>query len=136
MTCGVFAVLADDDLESLCRLMDGWRVRHAPVVDEHNVLIGLVSERDLLRNTLLGHPGAPAEAITAELRARPVSGVMQPWPVVAHPEERIDAVAGRMYGAGIECLPVVDEATRLVGVITEADFVRWFAEQAEGRPAA
>jgi CBS domain-containing protein len=136
MTCGVFAVLPDDDLDSLHRLMDGWRVRHAPVVDEQNVLIGLVSERDLLRNTLLGHPGAPADAVAAELRTLPVAGLMQVWPLVAYPDESIDAAAGRMLDAGVDCLPVVDAETRLVGIITEADFVRWFAQHDALGPAS
>ena len=127
MTSGVFAVLPDDDLGSVRRLMDGWQVRHAPVVDESNVLVGLVSDRDLLRHTLLGHPGAPSDAVDAELSLLDVAAVMHEHPVVAYPDEPIDLAAGKMITGGLDCLPVVDGACRLVGMLTEADFVSWLA---------
>ncbi len=50
MTEKTFALRADDDIQALRDLMNEKDVRHVPVVDEQRNLIGLVSQRDLLRH--------------------------------------------------------------------------------------
>jgi CBS domain-containing protein len=127
MTRGVFAVLPHDDLATVRRLMWAWQVRHAPVVDESNVVVGLVSDRDLMRQTLLGHPGVSEQAVEEQLRALTVRAVMQPRPMLAEEDEPIADVAGNMLRLRVDGALVVDEAMRLTGILTEADFVRWFA---------
>src|SRR6187402_1818342 len=66
MTEGVFAIGVDDNLETIRTLMEERNIRHAPVVGYGGVLLGLVTHRDLLRNTLRSHalpPQAQAEAM-------------------------------------------------------------------------
>ena len=50
MTDQIFALRADDDIQMARDLTDERNVRHVPVVDEDRNLVGLVSERDLLRS--------------------------------------------------------------------------------------
>jgi CBS domain-containing protein len=45
-------------------------------------------------------------------------------PVVVRDDAALDQVVGRMIGGRVGCLPVVDAAGRLVGIVTEGDFLR------------
>ena len=126
MTQGVFAVGVEDDLETVTNLMDDRNIRHAPVVDAAGNLVGLVTQRDLLRTGLGGQGQLPPEA---ERHARlhiHVGEIMIPDVVTARPDQDIRDAARIMLDNKFGCLPVV-EGQRLVGIVTESDFVRLMA---------
>jgi len=126
MTPGVFAVGVEDDLETVTNLMDDRNIRHAPVVDSAGNLVGLVTQRDLLRTGLGGRGQLPPEA---ERQARlhvNVGEIMIPDVVTARPDQDIRDAARIMLDNKFGCLPVV-ENQRLVGIVTESDFVRLMA---------
>lgn len=135
MTSGVFAVLPDDDLLELSDLMRGWQVRHAPVVDESAAVVGIVSLRDLLRETSLGRKGVAEEEQREELARLRVKNVMSVHVEVVTPDESIAASARRIFEGKLGCLVVVDERMRLQGILTESDFVRHLSASAEPLPA-
>jgi CBS domain-containing membrane protein len=126
MTGGVFAVRRDDDLRTVSDLMDDRRIRHAPVVDDQGGLIGLVTQRDLFRNALRGQSGLPPEVERAALTSLTAGEIMVRKVVTAGPDQDIRDAARVMLDNKFGCLPVV-EAGRLVGIVTEADFVRLLA---------
>jgi CBS domain-containing protein len=104
-------------------LMRVARVRQLPVQDE-GLLVGLVDHHELLawvleRTRSDGHD-AFLDAIC--------DATMDPRPPRAHPHEALGTAALRMIGAGIGCLPVVDEAGRMVGLLVESDLLRSFYE--------
>ena len=126
MTPGVFVVGLEDDLETVTNLMDDRNIRHAPVVDSAGNLVGLVPQRDLLRTGLGGQGQLPPEA---ERQARlhvNVGEIMIPDVVTARPEQDIRDAARIMLENKFGCLPVVEDH-RLVGIVTESDFVRLMA---------
>lgn len=126
MTQGVFVVNVDDDLETVTNLMDDRNIRHAPVVDGAGNLVGLVTQRDLLRTGLSGQGQLPPEA---ERQARLhviVSEIMNPDVVTARPDQDIRDAARIMLENKFGCLPVIEDH-RLVGIVTESDFVRLMA---------
>lgn len=129
MTTGVFAVLPDDALTDLHRLMEGWRVRHAPVVDESKTVVGIVSQRDLLAKTLVGCEGVSAEDLARHLEGIRVQEVMSSWVDTVAPEDDLGDAARRIFDTKHGCLVVTDEHMRLQGILTESDFVRYFAEK-------
>jgi CBS domain-containing membrane protein len=129
MTTNVFAVLPDDRLSALQRLIDGWCVRHAPVVDEAGTVVGVVSQRDLLARTAVGRKGATPEEIAADLDVLRVQDVMSTHVETASPDDDAGAAARRIFDGKRGCLVVTDERLRLRGILTESDFVRWFAER-------
>jgi CBS domain-containing membrane protein len=125
MTRGVYAVRVDDNLETVRTLLDGRNIRHAPVVSPDGVLLGLVTQRDLLRNTLRSEalpPHAQAEA----MQLTTAGEIMTPNPVTVEPGLDIREAARIMLAKKYGCLPVVEE-DRLVGILTESDFVRFLA---------
>jgi CBS domain-containing protein len=125
MTEGVFAVDANDDLATVSDLMDARGIRHAPVVAGGR-LVGLISHRDLLRYALKGQVGASPEIErAAQLRLR-AEEIMTRDVVTVGPEQDIREAARIMLEGKFGCLPVVENA-RLVGILTESDFVRFLA---------
>lgn len=104
------------------------RIRHLVVVDEgapHRVA-GVLSQRDLFLGALaraLGYGSAGARKV---LETVPVKEVMATDPITIAPDAPLSKAANRMLSHRIGCLPVVDEG-RLVGILTESDFVRLVA---------
>ncbi|RMH15687.1 MAG: CBS domain-containing protein [Acidobacteria bacterium] len=126
MTRDVVAVGPAESLATLRDVMLAQRVRHMPVVDPAGRLIGLVSQRDLLRNQLVEQAATPDAVERAVLERLAVSDLMGTSLVWAEPDDDIRDAAQRMLDHQYGCLPVVEEG-RLVGILTESDFVRLFA---------
>ncbi len=61
-------------------------------------------------------------------RAVPVSEVMTPEPMSIRPNTGLAAAARMMLERKFGCLPVCEEDGTLVGIVTEADFVRFAAD--------
>ena len=98
------------ELDELC---GQYRVSGLPVVDEDRVLLGIVTNRDLLF--------LPLEAYPITL----VHQVMTPMPLVTAREGITrDEAAALLALHKIEKLPLVDAAGRLTGLITVKDFVK------------
>ncbi len=97
-----------------------------PVVDDENRLIGLLSERELLRH-LLSHylpraSGQPSGPPTAAIR-RTVRDVMTRQVLCVSPHQPLAEVASLMLNKDVERVPVVRDGT-LVGFLTRGDIVR------------
>jgi CBS domain-containing protein len=88
------------------------------LVCEGEQMVGILTERDLMRRVL-----APGKALT-----HPVSECMTRNPVVVHRKEPIAAAVRRMEEGGYRHLPVVDEAERLVGVLSVKQIVHYLLE--------
>ncbi len=114
-----------DTLSTVEDIMTLGRMRHMPVV-HGGKLVGVVSERDLLRASLSNLSGIDDGRRRAFLHGVEIARVMSAPPVVVNPDESVEAAARLMAEKKIGCLPVV-ENDRLLGLITETDLLRCFA---------
>jgi CBS domain-containing membrane protein len=128
MTEKVHTLTPKDDLASLYDLMDSLRVRHVPIVDSEGEIVGLVTDRDLSRSALGAVADLPLSVERDILRRRRVRDIMATEPDVIEADARLKEAAGMLLENKVGCLPVV-EGLRLVGILTEADFVRDFLER-------
>lgn len=122
MTENVATVQSQDDLTVVYDLMDSRRIRHLPVVDQGE-LVGLVTQRDLLRGALGEAGGLPMSAQRAMLSSIRVEAVMVSEPTTVEAETALREAGELLLENKLGCLPVV-EGQELVGILTESDFVR------------
>jgi CBS domain-containing membrane protein len=125
MTDNVFTLSPKDDLVALYDLMDSHRVRHVPIVDREGDVVGLVTLRDLFRGALGSMDELPLSVEREMLRRRRVRDIMQSEPDTIEAETSLVEAAQMLLENKVGCLLVV-EGMRLVGILTEADFVRDF----------
>ena len=92
------------------KIMQEYRIGGIPIVDDHDVLIGIVTNRDLRFEKNEGRP--LMEVMTSEHIVTASEGIS-----MAEAEEVLQAHK-------IEKLPVVDEANKLIGLITFRDITR------------
>ena len=90
------------------------RFRHLLVVGTDQRLIGVISERNMLR-FLTQHPQSA--------HAR-VNEVMQPQAVAVRPHTLLSAAVTTLLEHRINCLPVVDETGCVCGIVTATDLLR------------
>jgi CBS domain-containing protein len=135
MTRKVITCNENDTLAKLEEGMLAFRVRHLPVVDGDR-LVGLVSHRDLARATPSPLIGDVRNA-SAEVGKRRAKEIMRTELVTVRPDEPLSRAAQRMWEGKIGCLPVIDEERNLLGILTQADFLRLAIRMLDARsPAA
>jgi CBS domain-containing membrane protein len=111
-----------DSLDLAQHLMQAGRIRHIPVVDGEQRLIGLVTHRKLLA-AWIGH-GDPMHERPGEIaREIPVDMLMETDVLTTTPDAPAAKAARLIETRRIGCLPVLEKG-KLVGIVTEADFVR------------
>ena len=118
MTPDPVTVRPTTSLGEVWKTMTERRFRHMLVSDESNVLLGLVSQRDLL---------AAAHSAGIQVDSddhRPISEFMQRSVTTVRPECCAAEAARHMLSSKHSCLPVVNDDGALVGILTEADFLR------------
>ena len=116
-------VSESDTLSTVEDIMTLGRVRHMPVV-HGGKLVGVVSERDLLRASLSNLSGIDDGRRRAFLHGVEIARVMSAPPVVVHPEESVEAAAHLMAENKIRRVPVIDDRGHPVGMISFHDIVR------------
>ncbi len=105
------------------------RIRHLPVVDDDGQrLVGIVSQRDLFRSALAQALGYGKHAQRKILETLSVKDVMTNDVVTASPDTPLIEAARLLSERKIGCLPVVEDG-RLVGILTEGDFVALIARR-------
>jgi CBS domain-containing protein len=122
MTQRVYRVSPDDPLEEVMKLVKQHHLRAIPVVDEERSVLGMVTDRDLLRHFLpaVQRPGDhPPEA----LRAVRVRDVMTRSVICLSEDQALAEVATLMSSKDLERLPVTSEG-RLTGFLTRGDILR------------
>ena len=104
-------------------LWDAWQMlfvsglRHIAVIDADGAFVGILSDRMILAN-------APLTAET--LSARTVGELLSTIPSVRLTPEASPVDAARvMSERSLEAIAVLDLRSKLVGIVTESDLVRW-----------
>jgi CBS domain-containing membrane protein len=132
MTTDVITLNEDDNLDLAQMEMSLARIRHLPVVRQGR-LVGLVTHRDIV--------GAMCSVIadidTAQqhmlLKQVSVMKIMSRDVKTIEPERTVTDAAKLLLESKFGCLPVVADGDRLVGIVTEADFVELAVQILESR---
>ena len=102
------------------------------VVDEKNLLVGVVSRKDLLK--LATHNTSEMKTIPVVVAMTPLSKI-----IMAYPDMPVSTAARRVIDNQVDSLPVVKCVNKkkksylVVGRITKTNFTQLFVDIAEGR---
>ncbi len=110
MSSSVLSMRESDLISQVAREMTLAAVRHMPVVDAHNRLVGLASSHDIV--AALERGGDPM-----------VRSIMTKQVVSVTPDTPAHEAVALMIERRIHALPVLDEGDVLVGIITATDFL-------------
>lgn len=125
MTISVVAATADASFTDLAAMLRAHRVSGFPVVDGEGIVVGVISESDLLASQASSKPRRkrPGGLTAADLMTWP--------PVTVGPDELASRAARLMYKRKVRRLPVVDHRGHLVGIVTRADLLSAFTRPDE-----
>jgi CBS-domain-containing membrane protein len=117
MTTHVVAVGPDASYREMTTVLRAHRVSGLPVVDTDGIVVGVVSETDLLTKR------AKAGRTAADLMTRPA--------VTTSPDELVSSLARMMSRRKLRRVPVVESRGRLVGIVCRSDVLSVFSRPDE-----
>lgn len=125
MTSPIRSVTLDHFLKDVKDIFDNYDIRHLIVIEE-GALIGIVSERDLLRNI---SPYLSSHIFTtrdlASLNQR-VIHIVTRNPQFLNLQASVDDAITLFNSVRIGCIPIVDQDQMPVGIVTRGDIIRNF----------
>lgn len=132
MSSPVVTVTPETSFKDAVRTLRRKRVSGLPVVDQDGRLVGIVSEGDLLNKVEKRDPDAYVleskrdRLDRARATALDVASVMSTEVTSVRPDFPIALAAREMHSRGFKRLPVVDEAGKLVGIVSRGDLLKVF----------
>ncbi|MEM0027138.1 MAG: CBS domain-containing protein [Ignisphaera sp.] len=120
MKTEVITANAEASIRDVARIMSEKNIGSILIVDNSNRIIGIFTERDLVRVVALG----------IDLNT-PIKNVMTTNVISAYLSDSIATIAIKMLEKGIRHMPVVDEHNRVVGVVSIRDVLRAYAAGCE-----
>ena len=118
----VFAVAPEDTVLTVARTMTQHRIGAALVRDPQGAILGIISERDIVRG-MAGHGPGTSLVPAAQLMTRDL--------VTVSPRTLVTEALALMTQHRVRHLPVLDEAGRLVGLVSIGDLVKARIDEAE-----
>jgi CBS domain-containing membrane protein len=110
----------EDSLDIAEDVMMLGRIRHLPVVDRDSRLVGLVTQRDLLKASVASVLELGQESERHWLASVPVRMVMARQLTTVKPTADVSTAVELMLQRKIGCIPVVEDG-KLAGMLTESD---------------
>jgi CBS domain-containing membrane protein len=120
------------ELQSAWDLLHKHRLTALPVLDRARRVIGIITKADFIEHANLGNDEGLAQRLARLLRpalqshsAKPevVGQIMRKDVRLAAADQPIVELVPYMSDAGLHSIPVVDDARRLVGMITQSDMI-------------
>jgi len=133
MTADAATATARTRFKDLADIMVREGITGVPVLGRRGEVVGLVSETDLLIKEEL-RPDQPEEperhhyrrALRAKAAAETAGEVMTTHPVTVRPDATVAEAARLMDRQHANCLPVTDEAGKLLGTVGPRDLLKVF----------
>jgi len=110
MSTAVMTAEASETIKEAHADMQVGVFRHLPVLDERRRLVGMLSDRDVLRVVGAKRNGRVADIMTREV-------------ITIRPETPAHEAAQLMIDLKIGSVAVVDETGTLVGLVTQTDYL-------------
>ena len=125
MSSPVISIKDKETVGKAMELMKSHKIRHLPVIDSCNKLIGIIAERDILK---VFPRKKNLDKFQFNLLSRtPVTQIMSTDLLIVSSEETVESATSMMEKRDVGCIPVVD-GCKLVGLISEVDIFNTFVK--------
>ena len=134
MSRGIVTVEMDDKLSVIKEIFDHLKFHHVLVV-EFKKLVGVVSDRDLLK-AISPNLGARTETTkdVASLAKR-AHQIMTRKPITLHPDATLTDAVNLFTSHQVSCIPIVDNDYRPVGIVSWRDALKALSAMQQNNPA-
>ncbi|WP_173915823.1 acetoin utilization AcuB family protein [Halobacillus sp. Marseille-Q1614] len=116
----VITLTPADSIATAVKLLNQHHIRHIPIVDDKNCVVGIVSDRDV-RDASPSILDKNAQDEAVQLR-NPIETIMTSPVTTVHPLDFVEEIASIFYEQEIACVPVMKN-DKLVGIVTEKDML-------------
>ncbi len=126
MNTNLITVDMDDNLRTVQHLLNNARIHHLLVV-ENNQLLGVISDRDLLKAIspyLETASEMPRDTATLNKKAHQI---MTRNPITLQAHAGVHTAINFFNSHPISCIPIVDKDNRPVGIISWRDILKFFS---------
>jgi acetoin utilization protein AcuB len=108
-------------LTEVVSLMADRHFRHVVVVDTAGRIVGVISDRDILR----------ALSRTNTWQTKDVSQIMTREPFTVKRETPVSVAVAKIVSKRINCLPVLDDEEKVCGIVTSTDLLKAYQKLLE-----
>lgn len=136
MTESILSIDQGMDLVHAAALLADKQISGAPVVDRDGKIVGVVSEKDFLKEMGVGakpsfmqianHCLNNQGCMIGRLHNKTVGDIMTRPPITGNPEMTIGTISALFADRQINRLPIVDEDGNPVGIVTRTDLANSF----------
>ncbi|AOV07204.1 acetoin utilization AcuB family protein [Sporosarcina ureilytica] len=123
MVRDVQTLLTTNTVKEAIDLMREKKIRHVPILDESNTLVGIITDRDLKEAI----PSSLTNEKDTAIYQTELAKIMTRNPITGHPMDFVEESALLFYDKQIGCLPIVSNQ-EVVGIITETDLLYKYIE--------
>ena len=142
MTAPVELIDQDMDLVKAAALLAEKQISGAPVIDRAGKIVGVVSEKDFLREMGFGATPSFMQIAThclnnkgcmiCNLRNKTIADIMTKPPITGISEMTIGEISALFVNRRINRLPIVNADRRPVGIVTRTDLAHSYSAFGEG----
>ncbi len=139
MTKEVYLIRLDTSVTEAAKIMDENGLDGLPIVDKDKVLLGIVTQYDLIKNAAHVHlptlqiifknlyikDSKEVEEEKKKITSLAVKDVMNPDPLILKPDVDIAEVISLFKDHHlVNPIPVIDESRRVIGIISRYDIIK------------
>jgi len=122
MTRAPITVHPDDGLLDAAGRMQTQHIRHLPVVNSDNKVVGMLSDRDV--RTAVGDPTRAFDDDTSSLNDLKVGDIMSSPAITTTKDVTVKQVAQLFVSRDAGAVPVIGHDERLIGIVSYIDILR------------
>ncbi|MCA9393892.1 MAG: CBS domain-containing protein [Candidatus Omnitrophica bacterium] len=140
MTHPVQVINEGADLGQVEQAFLTYHIRHLPVVDDDNRIVGVITQRDLYRAVSPTRDASGPDPLAAgslvedgehfydkqRLHDIALEQVMQDRPEVLYPEDPLGKALRLFAARKIGCIPIINQRREVVGILTRHDVLTFF----------
>jgi acetoin utilization protein AcuB len=123
MKTNVAVLFPTNTIADAITLMESEHIRHIPIVNKENHLVGLVTVARIREAT----PSIFRANEHPEDLRKTIDTIMEKDVITGHPLDFVEEAAALFYEHKISCIPIINNR-KLVGIVTETDLLRTMVE--------